>query len=145
MIRPATHADTPRILEFGEQFHLYGGFAARGLRFDPESLAQFCAGLSSSDVAVLLVAEKDGAVIGTVAGVISPWFLDNSQTVAMETWWWVDPKHRGGTAGVRLLEAFEQWKTMSTLLLVDDGPMDLAMAVRRAFMALRLTWDASTP
>lgn len=29
--------------------------------------------------------------------------------VARETVWWIDPAYRGGTAAVRMLDAFERW------------------------------------
>lgn len=101
-IRLATTDDVDRIAEIGLPFiELTGivtskGEIADGLR------TMMDAGVQA------FVAVEDGAVEGVlIFSLYRPWFAPRT-AFASEMAWWVNPKHRG-TAGLRLLTAFEQW------------------------------------
>lgn len=107
VIRPALREDVPQLLELGRHFYASSGCAAHGLRFDEGALADTCAQLATEGV--LLVAERDGELIGAVGALAYPWYLDRSQTIAQEIWWWVEPHARNTGAGKALLDELEAW------------------------------------
>lgn len=65
------------------------------------------------------VAEQDGAPVGLIAGVCAPHPLNPDLTVATELFWFVDPAHRGTSAGSRLLSTFDAWASQSGAHLVN--------------------------
>jgi GNAT superfamily N-acetyltransferase len=58
---------------------------------------------------VLLVADQDGVVVGMLFGVVSGFWFAPRSLWATELAWWVEPAARGGTAGIRLVTAFQDW------------------------------------
>tara|TARA_R110000803_G_scaffold187624_1_gene249983 strand:- start:83 stop:523 length:441 start_codon:yes stop_codon:yes gene_type:complete len=56
---------------------------------------------------LLFVAEKDGDIIGFTAGCTIPLMGNIEILHGTELAWWVNPQHRGGSAGIRLLMALE--------------------------------------
>ena len=54
-----------------------------------------------------IFAERRGAVVGAIGGILHPDLYDPSREVADEFFWFVLPEHRG--AGVALYRAFERW------------------------------------
>jgi hypothetical protein len=56
---------------------------------------------------VVLLAKKDGVLVGGIGGMFAtnPW--NQTQMFLQEMFWWVDEEHRGSSAGIRLLNAFE--------------------------------------
>lgn len=56
--------------------------------------------------AILLVAERDGRLIGMAGGLVSPLYFNHDHLTGQELFWWIDPKERG-SIGVRLLETLE--------------------------------------
>jgi hypothetical protein len=66
------------------------------------------------------VAEKDGAVIGWLAGGIAEqWF--SRQLMAFEYGLFIAPEHRGGTAGPRLAKAFITWAEEHGAAIINMG------------------------
>lgn len=61
-----------------------------------------------TDVQCLIVAEKNGEVIGFCSGIVSEQLLSYDK-YATDTGIYILPEHRGGTAFVRLVRAFEAW------------------------------------
>lgn len=55
------------------------------------------------------VAEQDGAPVGFIAGYVTPHPFNPEIWTLAETFWWVDPIHRQGRAGLLLLNAFVEW------------------------------------
>jgi GNAT superfamily N-acetyltransferase len=58
---------------------------------------------------VLLVAEQDGEIAGMLFGIVSGLWFAPRTLWASELAWWVEPAARGGTAGIRLVTAFQDW------------------------------------
>lgn len=112
VIRNATDADIPRIVEMAQAFYpespypaLYGAM--------PDSQA---AGLAlvvmhgvdgSLEPGVLLLAEQDGEVVGMACLHADRATFNPLVRIASELVFWIEPEHRGGMAAVRLLKAAE--------------------------------------
>lgn len=60
---------------------------------------------------VVFVSELKGKLVGMCAGAMTTLWFAKSVPVACEFAWWVDPEHRAGSSGVKLLMAFESWAT----------------------------------
>jgi len=107
IIREAHAGDVPELSAMGLRFYRAGKFSEKKLDFNTQSLCEFLFFLITAEVGLLLVAEKDGKIIGSIAGIIAPWMLSFQQSTITETWWWVDPEYRTTMAGVKLLREFE--------------------------------------
>lgn len=67
-------------------------------------------GLSSVlETGVVFVSEVEGKLVGMCAGAMTALWFAPSIPVACEFAWWVDPAHRTGPGGVKLLMSFEAW------------------------------------
>ena len=108
MIREMTIEDVPRVAEMAKDFHQYA-IADKGLEFSPSDFVRYSTFLMESSIANILILEIEEKVIGTIAGIISPWFMNFSQLILTELWWWVDPEHRKGKIAFELLDALTEW------------------------------------
>lgn len=75
------------------------------------NFSHFCqtwAKLIELDMAQILVYRDDDKThaTGIIGGTITPCTMTND-LIAMECFWWVSPKLRGGAAGIKLLKAWE--------------------------------------
>lgn len=103
-IRTATHDDIPRIVEMAERFYAQTRYA------DITPMAkESAAGLAIvlMDQGVMLVAERDGVVVGMAGLFIEPFTFNVSKTVATELVWWVELEHQRSGIGMDLLAAIE--------------------------------------
>jgi len=95
-IREATPVDLPQLLnmlrKYREQTPLEFLSEADNATYITQMLCEIMAGRG-----VVLVAEDDGLVGMLIAGI---------HLLLTELAWWVEPKHRGGTAGHRLLKRY---------------------------------------
>ena len=129
MIRPAVTADIPRCVEMGRQFFAESGFEAE-TSLDPESFRATLEHLIGNADGALLVADLGGALIGMAGALAYPHYFNVASKAAQELFWWVEPAKRGGTAGVRLLQALEAWArgvgcgTMTMICLPIDSPAE---------------------
>jgi GNAT superfamily N-acetyltransferase len=105
MIRPATRADIPDIVDLGVR-HLRDSHYAAFIEPDRDHMAAFARMLIDAPCALLLVAEQAGAVIGAI-GVMATPHPYSGQPVMSEMFWYVAPEARG--SGVKLLKAAEVW------------------------------------
>lgn len=106
-IRPATAADLPRLVELGAALHAESPRWGRiPLNYDKcaKALADMIAGADSA----VFVAERNGVVIGGIAGVIQEhWACD--ARVAHEASFFVTPEYRGTFAACRLICTLVAW------------------------------------
>lgn len=122
MIREATEADIPTIVEWGAHFaeacNLPGGY-------DPSSAEIFFRHLIENPDGILLIG--DGGAIGGMAHA-SPY--NHAHKTGQELFWWVEPDKRKEGLGIALLKALQNaiealgvhsW-TLSTVGL-DDGSL----------------------
>ena len=106
MIRKATIKDVEGIIILGEKFYNEAEFHKKGLGLKSDTFGTLVTQLLELPVALILVAEKNNKIVGTIGGVISPWLLDTDQKILQELWWYVDEEHRG--IGHRLILKFEE-------------------------------------
>lgn len=105
MIRQATHADIPRLVELGAMMHAESPAYSR-LAFSPEKLATTLG--VTVDRGFAQVVETDWRVIGGMFGLVVPhWFSDDLQACDLALF--IEPQFRGGMAAVRLLRAYGEW------------------------------------
>lgn len=128
LVRPATHDDVPACLVLSRHFFDESGMA-KVTGFDTDCAEAMLRHLIDDSACELFVAGTQ-ALIG-IAGVMTyPMYFNTSHLAAQELFWWVDPAHRGGTAGVRMLLTMEQWardrgcKTLTMVCLPIDSPAE---------------------
>lgn len=126
MIRDAIASDEDAILEMARQFVAFTPYADTFTATDEElraTINNFIATTKS------FVAEVDGKVVGMLAAIITSVWYAPGHKAAVELAWWVDPAHRKGMSGIRLVQAFEKWAeeqgasmvSMSNLEVGDNG------------------------
>lgn len=76
---------------------------------------------------VLLVAEDEtGELVGTIGGIVCPWFCDHSKLILSETWWWVNVEKQSKGVGFALIESFmnagKSKGATHVLMVTLDGP-----------------------
>lgn len=102
LIRPATEADIPRMVEMGQRFHDETTYQ-KHLPSNPEQMHKI--GKQLIDLDGLLVSEREGKIVGMIGFVVFPHFL-SGELVCGEAFWWVDPEYRG--EGIRLMREAEK-------------------------------------
>lgn len=99
-IRPATADDVERIADMAQAFYASTEYPALYGEF---SRTQACGlAIVLMQRGLVLLAERDGLVIGMVAMAIEPCIFNPDTTLANEVAFWIDPDHRGGTLAMRL-------------------------------------------
>lgn len=105
MIRPARIDDCAEIARLGEIFHAeaaWGDVCDYRQGDCQATLERMC----EAPETILLVAERDGDLIGMAGGLISMLYFNHAHLTGQELFWWIDPQERG-SIGLRLLEALE--------------------------------------
>lgn len=103
-VRAATDADLEAAIAMGARFYETTSYQA---------IADYCpdsarlVGRILIEQGVLLVAERDGRLVGMVGLVVAPFMFNHRVRTAHEVMWWVDPDEREGGAGAALLRAIE--------------------------------------
>ena len=103
-IRLATRSDLPQLKQMLWNYHDSGSI--EGLTIDDEKT-----GLTMLTVMLIggglpLVSEKDNKLTGMLLAVKTPFLWDHSKLIMNEIAYWVEPEHRGSTAGYRLLKEY---------------------------------------
>jgi GNAT superfamily N-acetyltransferase len=106
MVREAAIKDLDQLIEMGMSFIAYSGYSEYADP-DPDVLKDVLCNLMKGGK--VFVAEYKGEIIGGIAGLTSPLWFSPQVLFAVEIAWWVREDHRGGTAGIKLLRAFEGW------------------------------------
>lgn len=104
-IRRATADDIPTMVMLGQHFidsTPYGEQIPR----DPGHIGSVLNTVLVSGA--IFVADSGDGPVGMVAGVVYRHYITGVQTLG-ESWWWVEPAHRGGTLAPDLLQALEDW------------------------------------
>lgn len=104
MIRHATLADVPRLVEMGRRFHAEA--YQDTLAENPTQMAVMARRLITDEHGVIFVAETDGRLVGMIGMLVYAHHL-SAEWTAGEVMWWIEPEARG--SGVRLLKAAEAW------------------------------------
>lgn len=105
MIRPATRADIPDIVDLGVR-HIGESHYAAFITPDRASMAALARWLVDAPCGLLLIDERAGATQGYI-GVAITGHPYSGQPVMSELFWYVDRQARG--TGLQLLRAAEDW------------------------------------
>jgi GNAT superfamily N-acetyltransferase len=101
MVRPATHADIPKVVEIVRGFHSESRY--RAMRFSPKRVAEIAKFCIDKGFGVVV-----GDIDGMMFGVIDHHTL-SMDLVATEIILYVKPEARGGFTAMRLIKAFTAW------------------------------------
>jgi GNAT superfamily N-acetyltransferase len=117
MIRPATTADIGALLLLAEAMHAESRYAP--LPFDLAKVADLFGGLIGG-AGCLLVAERDGEIVGGLAGWCAEHFFTRAK-IASDFGLFVPQNRRGGLVAARLLQAFAAWAQGQGAAMVQAG------------------------
>ena len=137
MIREAILSDIPRIVEMSVGFY-NTAVKDKGLGFSPIDLYKYTESLIRNEIGGVFVLEIDDKLVGSIAGIITPWFMDFSTRLVMEQWWWVEPSYRGNEQSVLLIDALIKWgrsRRANKIMMVSIGS-DKEKAVQRYYRRL---------
>lgn len=118
MIRPATHDDIDRLVILGEEMHVESRFAR--LPLDVDKVKALFAHLIESPDGLLIVADKDGEVIGGFAGYVSEHYFARTK-VAADFGLFISRQDRGGMTAARLLKAYATWAKERGAVMIQAG------------------------
>jgi L-amino acid N-acyltransferase YncA len=105
MIRPAQLSDVPRIVSIGALLHLESTY--REIPYSPSKVGALMRSLINGG-GVVFVAEKEGEVVGAIAGgVTAHWFSE--ELTGFEYSFFVLPEHRHGLVAMKLLLSMKAW------------------------------------
>lgn len=105
MIREATPADIPRIVEMGSRSLLEGPYKDQ-VADRPEESAKLALRVMESQQGTVLVAEENGTLVGLLGFVIFPHYFSGEST-AGELMWYVEPEYRRSFTALALLRKAE--------------------------------------
>lgn len=103
IIRDVEDRDAEKVREYAEEFMEY--YPVK-VEYELYSLLKVLENLSEKGI--FLVIEEDGEVVGGVGGLIGPHYFAPNNTMAVETFLWIDKTRRGSTLGSTLVTAFEE-------------------------------------
>lgn len=142
MIRRATLADMPRLIEMGQRFASSSEYAGR-VEVDPERVAYSVAGMLDNPMAVVLVSGSDATITGMLLAVLYEHPFSGKLT-GSELAWWVEPEARGD--GIRLLRAVETWAKdagATRMQMVAPNERVAALYERLGYSALETAFQRS--
>lgn len=105
-ISEMTYADVDRVTEMGARFLAEGPYGGI-IKDRPKQARRLAIVLTLKNDAKVLVARDKGRAIGLFAFVLHPSLFSGEQ-VAGELMWYVEPEHRAGGVGLRLLAEAER-------------------------------------
>lgn len=104
-IRQAVHADIPAVADLGARFFAEAEWSDV-TEWDHESVCATLHNLIEGDGGILIVATREGVIIGMAGGLVHPAYFNCHHLTGSELFWWVEPDERGG-AGRMLIDAME--------------------------------------
>lgn len=118
-IRVATTADVPRIIELGAQLHAESARWSR-IPFNPARAAQMITGLILSTTGVVFVAERNGVVVGGIAGMVEQHWASDAR-IAHEVSFFLEKNARGSMSACRLIGALRAWAEIKGVAWLHVG------------------------
>ena len=104
MIREANKFDMPGIIEMLWNYHDSGNI--KGLSIESEDTAARILTHILLGGGIALVSEKNDKLTGMLLAIHTPFIWDATKSVMNEVAYWVEPEHRGSSAGYRLLNRY---------------------------------------
>jgi GNAT superfamily N-acetyltransferase len=123
IVTTPTVTEFPAIAELGRRMWAESKYAAVG-EYDAEACMDFGWFLLNNDIGFFVVAKasEDTEPVGMFLGQLVPYFFAPSKLQATDNVVYVAPEHRGSTAFLRMLRAFERWAE-------DKGVFELVVGV----------------
>lgn len=118
----ATIEDLPRILECAREFTSI----IPGCPLDEAHYVATWREFLLSGAGAIFLIENDGEVVGGIGGVSHPDLL-TGRKIAIELFWYVKEKFRGGLHSIRLLFEFEAWAKQVECTQVNMIHMECSM------------------
>lgn len=106
-IRKANKYDLPQLKQMLWNYHDSGNI--KGLDITSEETGLRILSMILAGGGVAFVSEKDNTLTGMLLAVRTPFLWDNSKLIMNEIAYWVEPEHRGSTAGYRLLKEYVEF------------------------------------
>jgi GNAT superfamily N-acetyltransferase len=119
MIRAATVADVPILVELGAQMHGESPRFSR-LRYDAEKVRALLSSAVNAPHMLVVVAERDGAIVGGFVGMVAEHWCSRD-LIATDLALFIDPRRRGGIFASRLLRAYLDWAEIKGAKLTQAG------------------------
>ena len=111
-VRMADELDVPALVALGRAMHAESPRFS-GVEFSESKVIDTTRELLRNPWSLVLVAERDGAVIGMIAGMVTEYFF-GFERYAFDLVFFVSQEHRGSSAAVRLLSEWDR-------VLAEDG------------------------
>ena len=108
MIREASLADIPRLVEMGCRFISESSYKHH-MAENPEQMKNLAEQIISNPKGKILVSEKDVKLTGMLALILFPHYI-SAELIAIEVFWWVDPEAREGRTGLKLMRKAEEFE-----------------------------------
>lgn len=118
-VRLANLEDSERIIELAFQMHAESARYSRYAIFD-EQLEHLVSALIERPEGCLLVAERNGRIVGMLWGHIDTFFFSQVR-IARDFLLYIEPMSRNGRAAFGLVKRFETWAFESGAAEVDLG------------------------
>lgn len=145
--REAALEDAPVVALLGRQFFDAARLPLMLGDYSADAVMSLVERTTQSEDLVTVVAEEGGQIVGFAAGVVYPSIFNPSVLVGQELFWWVEPEHRRGGVGARLMAALESWakargaKAFTMLSMHDlDGEAVGALYQRAGYRPLERTY-----
>lgn len=107
MIRLGDKFDTPQIIKMLKDYRSATPWA-RMNQCDNETYIKTLLQQVFAGQGLVLIAEREQQPVGMLVAIKNPNIWDPSLLVMNELCYWVNPEHRGGTSGYRLLAAYKE-------------------------------------
>jgi GNAT superfamily N-acetyltransferase len=142
MIREATLADLPRLVEMGVRFIAQTAYAEL-VQADPERMQSIAEGVLEASNGTVFVSEHDGTITGMIGVLVYPHPFSNEPT-GFDLFWWVEPEARGH--GVRLMRAAEAWakaRGATKMQMVAPSPRVEELYARLGYRPIEVAYQRS--
>lgn len=106
-IRPATHDDLDLLMDLTVAMHAESPRYSK-MTFSHQKMLNLYVMLINSAWGLVLLAERDGIIVGGIAAMISEHWLSDD-LVANEFGLFILPEHRGGMTAARLARGYIEW------------------------------------
>jgi GNAT superfamily N-acetyltransferase len=106
MIREMTEQDIPRMIELGARMHLESEY--KDFNYSTQKTYKLGHTIIDSNDMCGFVSEVDGEIKGMFIGAKWEHYFSDA-TISGDLLLYVDPDHRGGMTGIRLIKAYLSW------------------------------------
>jgi predicted N-acetyltransferase YhbS len=142
IIRHATGDDVYELARLAKHFSDSSPYAKY---WDKDQLVSSLYRLLSLETVAMFVGEKDGHIVGAIAGMVANMWYNPNVPIVSELAWWVEVEHRG-RVGPLLLRELEEWATEIGAVIISIGELPNMnsnvgkLLTRRGYEMLEVTY-----